>query len=111
MMKVKCSQKNSFYKSFYLLCEICSSCLMLGDHLQEILNIILATQVDRTSFMQLSWHNVEHWLPVIRKNLYKMMRFVIFLLSRAGHSSSLLKEECHGHTLVKHTQLAIGVVG
>merc|ERR550519_1542988 len=56
----------------------------------DLLDILLTTQEDGTSLVDLLWSDVKNWN-----------------LSISGHSSSILHNPGHRHTLVQHSQLAI----
>merc|ERR1719402_737374 len=75
-----------------VLCLLDSSLgiIMFLDDSHDLLHILLTTQEYWTSLVDLLWSDVKNWN-----------------LSIGGHSSGILHNPGHRHTLVQHSQLAI----
>merc|ERR1711997_832568 len=65
--------------------------LVFGDDSHDVLNVLLASQEDWTSLVELLGNQIQDWF-----------------LSVSGQTSRLLHDVAHRHTLVEHPELSIG---
>ena len=80
---------------------------VLLDDSQDVLHVILAAQEDRAPLVKLLWNHVQDINPGDDQSRYEIS--LGDSLSSRGEPTGLLDDESHGHALVQHTQLAIGV--
>ena len=85
---------------------------MFGDDGHDVFHVLLASQEDWASLVELLGNQIQDWFPAehyIREVI--LIIIIMFLLSVSGQTPGLLHDVTHRHTLVQDPELPIGRLG